>query len=326
MKTALITGITGQNGSYLSFSSLFPEPYHVIQEKLAFPEDEPEMTEFELSFLCGLIREKRPKKIVEVGVAAGGTTAVILECLSVLGMNETTEVHSVDVSELFYRGDGGKTGYLAEEYKRQLHWQGNHRTYLGKFLPEVMSEIGQDVDFVILDTAHQLPGEVLDFLTVFPYMKPRACVVLHDIALNHYDIHPESFATQVLLDSVVADKCLVKDSCREYGYPNIGGFFINEDTGKYLANVFHALIITWNYVPERSAFDLYLESYEKNYAPELIELANVAYELQKGTLLREQIRERKERVAQEAWRHSNSYKIGRMITFLPRWIMSVFEK
>lgn len=316
----------GMNDWFQNDYFLFFEPYQSVRRKITFPEDEPEMTEFELSFLCGLIREKKPKKIVEVGVAAGGTTAVVLECLSTLGMNETTEVHSVDVCELFYRGNGEKTGYLAEEYKRQMHWQGNHHMYYGKYLPEVMDEIGEGVDFVILDTAHQLPGEILDFLTVFPCLKPHACVVLHDIALNHYDIHPESFATQVLLDIVAADKCLIKDKSRECGYPNIGAFTINEDTAKYIADVFHALIITWNYMPERSAFDLYLESYEKNYAPELIELANVTYELQKSTLLREQIRERKERVAQEAWRHSNSYKIGRMITFLPRWIMSVFEK
>lgn len=305
---------------------LFSAPYPSVLGKLSFPENEPEMTDFELAFLCGMIRETKPNKIVEVGVAAGGTTAVIMECLAMLGLNETTEIHSVDVSELFYRGEDEKTGYLAEEYKRQSNWQGMHRMYLGKYLPEVLDEIGKDVDFVILDTSHQMPGEVLDFLAVFPNLKPHACVVLHDIALNHYDIHPESFATQVLLDSVMADKFIVKDPSREFGYPNIGAFIVNEDTAKYIANVFHALIITWNYVPERDKFDLYLKSYEKSYSVELIDLSIVAYELQKGTQVREQIRERKDREAEEAWRHSYTFRIGHAITFLPRMIRGLVKR
>jgi predicted O-methyltransferase YrrM len=290
---------------------------------MSFPENEPEMTEFELFFLCGLIRDRRPQKIIEVGVAAGGTTAVLLDCLTELGMNETTELYSVDVNELFYLGAGEKTGYLAEDYKLKSHWQGKHHMYYGKYLPEVMDEIGEGVDFVILDTAHQLPGEILDFLTVFPYLKPHACVVLHDIALNHYDIHPESFATQVLLDTVVADKCIVKDSYRLYGYPNIGAFITNEDTAKYMANVFHAIIITWNYMPEKSTFDLYLKSYEGCYTLELIELLEMIYELQKSTLLRKEISEREK---ESAWRRSVSYKIGRAITLIPRTIRDWFGK
>ena len=43
-----------------------------------------EMTSFEKAFLCGLLKEKRPKKIVELGVSGGGTTAVILTCLKLL--------------------------------------------------------------------------------------------------------------------------------------------------------------------------------------------------------------------------------------------------
>ena len=70
--------------------------------------NEPEMSEFDSSFLCGLIRKYMPKKIVEVGVAAGGTTAIILQCLALLKHNENCEVYSVDLNEKFYRGNGKK--------------------------------------------------------------------------------------------------------------------------------------------------------------------------------------------------------------------------
>jgi predicted O-methyltransferase YrrM len=291
---------------------LFYDPCRVVSSKIDFPKNEPEMTEFELAFLCGLIREKKPRKIVEVGIAAGGTTAIILECLSMLGMSETTELFSVDCSELFYRGKGEKSGYLADEYKQNSSWQGKHKMFLGKFLPEVLEEIGDDIDFVILDTVHYLPGEILDFLTIFPYLESQACVVLHDIALSHYfDNHIEGFATQVLLDSVVANKIVVNDDCRKSGYPNIGAFVIDDITEQYLANLFHALLITWHYLPSRRGYDLYLRFYEKHYPADLVKVASVAYELQSDTL-------RRKREMQERYKSTYSYRIGRMITSLPR--------
>ena len=35
---------------------------------------------------------------------------------------------------------------------------GNHEFYLGNYLPQVINKIGGDIDFVILDTVHSLPG------------------------------------------------------------------------------------------------------------------------------------------------------------------------
>lgn len=43
-----------------------------------------EMTRDQRAFLGGLIKEKKPKKIVEVGVAAGATTCIILNCLEMM--------------------------------------------------------------------------------------------------------------------------------------------------------------------------------------------------------------------------------------------------
>lgn len=297
---------------------LYYAPRQVVSEKIVFPSNEPEMTEFDSAFLCGLIREKKPRKILEIGIAAGGTTAIILECLSQLGMDETTELYSIDCRELFYRGVGEKSGYLAEEYKEVSNWHGKHKVYLGKYFPEVADEIGNDIDFVVLDTTHRLPGEFLDFLAVFPYLKPHTCVVVHDICLNHIEI-PTQIATQLLMDTVVGDKYLVQDSDREFGYPNIGAFDINNDTAKYIADVFNALIVTWDYLPEKSMYELYLQFFEKHYASDLMKLAGTAYELQSRTVS-------DKRPPMDDWRLSKSYRIGRMITFLPRKLKGVLAR
>lgn len=37
-----------------------------------------EMSPFDSGFLCGLMKKYRPKRILEVGVSAGGTTSIIL--------------------------------------------------------------------------------------------------------------------------------------------------------------------------------------------------------------------------------------------------------
>ena len=55
-----------------------PKEYHLA-----------EMSDFQHSYLCGLLRMKKPKKIVELGVSAGGTTAVILNALNIMGGGTT---------------------------------------------------------------------------------------------------------------------------------------------------------------------------------------------------------------------------------------------
>lgn len=36
------------------------------------------MSEFDSAFLCGIIKKQKPKKILELGIASGGTTAIIM--------------------------------------------------------------------------------------------------------------------------------------------------------------------------------------------------------------------------------------------------------
>ncbi len=57
--------------------ALWKEPREKILSKLPRVKNEPEMSVFESTFLCGLLKQYRPEKIVEVGVAGGATTAII---------------------------------------------------------------------------------------------------------------------------------------------------------------------------------------------------------------------------------------------------------
>lgn len=76
-----------------------------------------EMTQNQLAFLCGLLRQEKPAKVVEVGIAAGGTTAVIVNCLNDLEMDsEKIRLYSIDINTKYYRNPEYEAGYIARRY------------------------------------------------------------------------------------------------------------------------------------------------------------------------------------------------------------------
>lgn len=303
---------------------LFYQPREIITQYVSYASEGPEMSEFESAFLCGLIRERKPQKILEVGVAAGGTTAIILECLFLVGINAATEVHSVDISEHYYRGTGERTGYLAEIAKKSINATFNHHYYLGNVLPSYIEQIGNNIDFVILDTTHELPGELLDFLAIFPFLSENACIVLHDIANNHYGNYKSAFATQVLLDTVVADKTIVPDKSRENNYPNIASFSLNEISKKYISDCFNALIITWQYSLDANQLTLYKQLFYEKYSKDLVDLFSSICEMQQHTQQKQAVIEAA--LKNDILEQNTSYKIGRFITWIPREIKHIVIK
>lgn len=241
-----------------------------------------EMTESQLGFLCGLIRDKRPQKIVEVGVASGGTTLVILQCLKMLEMKSS--LFSVDLNERLYSNKEKETGYVARDVEADGRYASiYHRYLLGKYLPEVLLEIDNDIDFLILDTVHHLPGEILDFLAALPLMKNGATVVLHDVTLQHEkETDDYCFATQILFSCVSAEKYINNVD----GYPNIAAFCVESDTCENVNDVFSALTLTWNYMLSQEETNIYRAWYNKFFNEQSCRLFEQALEMNSKTLAR----------------------------------------
>lgn len=257
---------------------LFYEPLCIFDEMPEF-QQYCEMSEFEQAFLCGCLKKVRPHKVLEVGVSAGGTTAVILKCLSLLG--NPVEMYSVDIRDTYYRKPEMPTGFVAAEAWNYIQDDNiNHTLLAGRgYLAELLEHIGGGIDFLILDTVHFLPGEMLDFLAAFPYLSTNASVVLHDISYNSAGAEG-GYATQVIYSTVAADKYFMWDKNKRIPYPNIGAFSVNEDTKKYMENSFFALTITWSYLPDRRQLQIYHDFLAKKYDPELIEIFEKAVSLQ----------------------------------------------
>lgn len=267
-------------------TELYKEPLE-ITDKLSIT-GKTEMSEWQSGFLCGLIKQYQPKKIVEVGVAAGGTTAIMLNCIAMLGLD--SEIYSVDLNETHYRDKTKKTGYLAEECKPFLKRNVIHKTYYGGVLPKFLDEIGDDIDFLVLDTVHSMPGEILDFLASLPRLKDGAVVVLHDIILNHLlPGRAWSFATKVLLSTAVGDKILGMEAGNPCKYPGIGAFQVTQDTRKYIGNVFLSLTISWAYMPEAEELEIYRKYFRQYYCDELCEEFDAAIGLNRGSFEKREV-------------------------------------
>lgn len=261
-----------------------PDMYYAPEKILDnFQNQKSEMNGEQLAFLCGLIKEKRPKKIVEVGVAAGGTTCVILECIKELELDSL--VYSIDLCDNYWQDPSKKTGYMLDILPDSL--KRKHRLITGLYLAECLCEISpeHDIDFLILDTVHQLPGEIFDFIVAFPYLKKDAVVLLHDIVLNHIGGKSFRFATKLIFDVVTADKYYLFDTvspqCRKMGMENIAAFQINEDTGKYIKDIFSALTITWHYIPEERVLEIHRKFVSEEYDEECLKLWDCSVKMQK---------------------------------------------
>lgn len=259
---------------------LFWEPIDILE---SLSVSGAEMSKWQLAYLCGLIKENKPKKIVEVGTSAGGTAAVMMNCVYMLGLD--AEIFAVDISDKYYREPDKKTGHLTIECSELLEHPPKYKRCIG-ILPEVLEEIGDDIDFLLLDTTHSLPGELLDFCVCLPKLKDGAVVAVHDIILNHLGELTYAYSTKVLLSAAVGEKIECKGDSTGYLSPGIGAFKVTKDTRKCIKDVFSALTITWHYIPEEWQIKKYREMYSKYYDSSCIEAFDDAVNMNMKTLER----------------------------------------
>ncbi len=240
-----------------------------------------EMTLFQQAFLCGLLKEKRPNKIVELGVSAGGTTAIILTCLKEIDCS--CKMYSVDISEKWYRTNQKDTGFVAKEFMHQIVGKTEHKFVLGQEIAHVIDEIGDGIDFLILDTTHSMPGEYLDFLVCLPYLKEDCVVVLHDVIENHVICRDNEIATNLLFQLVQGNKWYMKENGLEtFGFSNIAAVEVKKQQN--MDSLFGGLSFSWLYMLKSEK--KYMELIEKHYGEQyLIQFKNILA-LQKYTNIR----------------------------------------
>jgi hypothetical protein len=155
--------------------------------------------------------------------------------------------------------------------------------YTGGLALKFIQEIGNEIDFCLIDTRHVNPGEILDFLMVLPYLSENCIVVFHDVKLHTNrgkNCNDWSITTNLLISAIYGKKYLQgnfrQDDLNKWGYggdgcqfPNITAIKICKETRERIYEIFNLLTIKWQYLPtniEERQIIKHLENfYDENY-------------------------------------------------------------
>ncbi|WP_297285696.1 class I SAM-dependent methyltransferase [uncultured Brachyspira sp.] len=221
-----------------------------------------EMADIEKKFLNGIIRYVKPKKILEVGMAAGGSSLIILNAIKDI---KDSKLYSVDYSTEYYKDKNKNSGWVVDEYFPNLKnkWIVNTGGPLAKFI----ENIGNDIDVCLLDTMHINPGEILDLLVVLPFMKKNGIIILHD-TIFHMDYetsyHYVHSYTNGLIFSVLKGKKYMPSDIYIKNISNIGAVVLENNSINNTFEYFYILTFPWSYIPNDDDF-VYIENIISKY-------------------------------------------------------------
>ena len=224
-----------------------------------------EMTYLERYFLNGIVRQTKPKKILELGVSAGGSSAIILNAIKDF---DNAKLYSVDYNTKLYYDNSKNTGFIIDEKFSNL--KNKWKLYTGGTAAKFMEEIGGEIDLCLLDTMHINPGEFLDFLIVLPYLKKNAILILHDIAL-HYNGNERHSITNCILFSCLRGKKLSFNEGLWNSFANIGAVILDENVKDNILDYLYLLTLPWQYLPSYNDILECQKLFSKHYKQDLVD-------------------------------------------------------
>ena len=226
----------------------------------------------ERKFVNGIIRQLKPKKILEIGIANGGGSSVILNAIQ--DMPET-KLYSIDILLKHWIYKDKKIGFVVEEYFNYLI-KNNWQIYLGGVVAKFIEEIGDGIDLCIIDAYHYLPGEMLDFLMVLPFLKENATIIIHDTllgALGYAGYYPYGISCMVLFTTLKGKKYTIKKNIfNEIG--NIGAVTLSSDFKSYMFDYFYSLTYPWHSPIDEDSLTYILNLFNKFYDKKYVDLFN----------------------------------------------------
>lgn len=228
-----------------------------------------EMSYKDRAFLNGIIRKTKPKTIVEIGLAAGGSSCVILNAIRDL---DGAKLYSFDYNTIWYncgREDGKKTGFLVEKIVPELalKWE----LYTGgvpcKYFDKIPSE---GVDICFIDTVHSNPGEHLNILEILPFMKKNGIVVFHDTV--YHCLRYSTGSTCHVAINTLNGKRILLNSEQTMGLPNISAIVLDDNVDDMLYPLFANISLPWQYKIRDDDFNEMFKHFSKYYPRDLVRL------------------------------------------------------
>ncbi|MEI0487424.1 class I SAM-dependent methyltransferase, partial [Brachyspira intermedia] len=223
------------------------------------------MSREERQFVNGIIRKLKPKKMLEVGVASGSGSVLLLNAIKDI---PEAHLYSIDYLEKWWIDNNKDIGFLvSEEFPELLEkWT----IYRGGVAAKFLETIGGDIDVCMLDTMHMNPGEILDFLTILPFMKKNGILIIHDIQIHIYKENYVYNSTCCnLLSSLRGKPFFPSLDIRNNGFPNIGAIILDDNAKDYVINLLLSLTMRWNYQIKEEDHN-YILKLLKNYYDESV--------------------------------------------------------
>ena len=136
-----------------------------------------------------------------------------------------------------------------------------------------MQSIGDNIDMLLIDTAHFEPGEILDFLIVLPFLKEEAIVIFHDIA-NQITVKlgRNEWAPYIIYNAIRGKKYL--PSGKNILTHDIGAVKLERNQKKYYQDYFRLLGGQWQYFPKELHINELINYFKKYYDDDCLNMFN----------------------------------------------------
>lgn len=223
------------------------------------------MSPSQYSLINGIIRKHKPINCLEVGVASGGSSILILNAIKDL---KNSRLVSLDLNQHLYINNNYSTGYRVNKYFPELtdKWQ----LFTGEQPHIFLQKLNIKYDFVFLDTAHISPGEIINLIEILPFLKNNSIIVLHDIIwhfikeIGNEKIQSVSSPQILLMSALHGDKILIQN---DKGIDNMGAIFLYPNQREYYLDYFLLLLTFWQYMPTEKQLNeirIFIKKYYQN--------------------------------------------------------------
>ena len=201
----------------------------------------------EAYLINGIIRKHKPKNCLEIGVAYGGSSTLILNAIKDLPDSNLVSL------DLFLTFKQKEIGYIVKQKFPEL--MNKWKLFTGDMPHIYLENLNMKFDFLFLDTAHVSPGEFFNLIEALPFLNDNAIIVLHDTMWHlarAFNSNSKEYAkimpTQIyLLSSLIGEKILINDD--KFNFANIGAVCLAKKQENYYINYFLLLMNIWQYFP-----------------------------------------------------------------------------
>lgn len=195
------------------------------------------ISDYDSRFLAGLVAFADPRNVVEIGVASGWSSAVLLQTLGEL-RGGGRRVTGIDLSPTYYLDAAIATGQAVHDVVP--HRIADYRLLTGRLAFACMEEVGP-VDLAFIDGHHMHPWATLDMISVLPFMKRGNWVAMHDLNLCTFERHKHTNRAPFYLFYMWPDRKLHSTQQPTM----IGAVQIEREPQEYLPALLEILYTPW---------------------------------------------------------------------------------